>query len=352
MNKDLKIAKVHTGKRLLSVLFDYISIIAGAVILYFVLLYTFFTPIFNYTGKSNEAKIVENQYGLNYGSVEDYEVYEKVTQDFYFVYYPNEIKASVNKSYGTNYSIEHIYNVVVLRLPDIPTYDNYSTEFFEYVINSDGTFAVNKVAIKKQGLSGPTYEKNMRDIFYSTYKNLKGYLSDFNKEYHSLAYDVQLYELISRIVGTTLSASVFYIIIPLINKNGSTIFEKHYDIGHVKGNNGYRIGPVKVILRAIINLALPVLGVIMMSTYSIVIFTAFYLFINNLIYIFNKNNRDLADLVLNIDSCFVSESSIFKNRLEEKEYENSDEFKQIEEMSFVDRLSEIKPINDKKENEK
>ena len=45
-------------------------------------------------------------------------------QHFYLVDCPEEIKAEVNKNYGTNYSITHIYNVVVLLLPDQPTIEN------------------------------------------------------------------------------------------------------------------------------------------------------------------------------------------------------------------------------------
>lgn len=350
MNKDLKIAKVHPGKRLLSVLLDYISIAIGAISLYFLLLYAFFTPVFDYQNKTSQANVYENQYGLNYGSVEDYQVYESVIQDFYLNKYPEEIKKSVNDHYKTNYSIVHIYNVTVLRLPDVPTYDNYGTEFFEYVINSDGTFAVDQIAIKKQGLGGPTYEKNMRDIFYTTYKNLKSMLAEYNSTYGSLVHDKAIYELISRISALSVSCIVFYIVIPLTNKNGSTLFEKRYDIGHVKGKNGYAIKPLTIVLRMFTNLFIPALGIVLLTNYSIILLTIFYLFINNLIFLFNKSNRDIGDLILNIDCCFVSESLIFKNRKEEKEYENSDEYKIIDEMSFIERLSDIKPINNKEEN--
>lgn len=350
MNKDLKIAKVHSGKRLLSVLFDYLSIILGAVLMYFLLLYAFFTPAFGYHQKTQQAKNYENQYSLNYGEVEDYDKYEKVIQDFYFTYYPEEIKKTINDYYGTDYSIVHIYNVTVLRLPDVPTIENYSTEFFEYVIRPDGSFSVDEIALKKQGLGGPTYEKNMRDIFYSTYENLKGYLADYHKDYGKLTNDIGLYQSISRIISVSLSCIVFYIVVPFINKHGATLFEKVYDIGHVRGKNGYSVKPYMIVLRAVINLLIPAVGVILLSRYSVILMTIFFLFINNLIFIFNKNNRDLADLILNLDACSVSESLIFKNRKKEKEYEESDEFKKIEEMTFIERLSGIKPISDKKEN--
>lgn len=350
MNKDLKIAKPHSGKRLLSVLFDYLSIALGSILVYFLLLFSFFTPAFGYMNKVNAAKTYEKQYNLNLGEVEDYDKYEKVIQDFYFTYYPEEIKKTVNDNYKTDYSIVHIYNVMVLRLPDRPTIENYSTEFFEYIINPDGTFAVDEIAIKKQGLSGPTYEKNMRDIFYSTYENLKGYLADYHPDYNKVTSDIKLYESISRIISICLSSIIFYIVIPLINKNGATLFEKVYDIGHVRGKNGYSIKPYMIILRAVINLTIPVIGIILFSKYSVILMTLFFIFINNLIFIFNKNNRDLSDLIINMDTCIVSESLIFKNRKKEKEYEESDEFKKIEEMTFIERLKEIKPITDKKEN--
>ena len=344
MIKSLRVENASTGKRLLSVLFDVLSLAVLSIALFFTFLYAVMNPINKYTYHKNYSRQIEDEYGLNLKSGLTYDNYEKVLQHFYLVDCPEEIKAEVNKNYGTNYSITHIYNVVVLLLPDQPTIENYQNDYFSYKIDADGNFLVDELAVLVEGHSGPVYEKNMRDLFYNSYIKLKEMLASYRSDYGFSVLMIQTSELVSRIVSISLAFTVLYIIIPLINKNGATLFEKLYHIGHVNYSSGYSMPKYKIVLSALINYSLPILGFVIFTKYSIVLISILYFFLNNLVMVLNGDNRNISELILRTLSINIDNSLVFKNRKEEKEYENSDENKVVTEQEFLDKLEATKSV--------
>ena len=349
MIKSLRVENASTGKRLLTILFDMLSWAIITVAVYFAILYSVMNPIFKYSYNKNYYKQVEAEYGLNLPVGLAYDKYEAVLQHFYLIDYPEEIKKEINEHYGTNYSIVHIYNVVVLQLPDIPTIDKYQTEFYAYKMDSEGHFLVDELAVLAEGHSGPVYEKTMRDLFYTSYSRLNTMLASYHHDYGQAIKNINTSELISRSVSISLSFVVLFVIVPLINKHGSTVFEKVYRIGHVNYSSGYSVSKYKIVLEALVNNALVILGLIIFNRYSIILISVLFFFINIVTMLLSHDNRNIGELLFKTLTINIDNSLIFDNRKEEKEYEGSDDNKVVTEEEFLNKLESIKNISSSEE---
>lgn len=345
--KSLNINKPIVSHQILGSLINLGAIIVSTIALYFVLLFSFCVPFGGYFSNNNIVNQYEtaNNLRLNYG--ETYQTYEKVVKEFYFEKYPEEIKDSYNNIYKKDFTITHIYNIKVLNLPLNPTTSNFSTTYYQYVANADGTFKVDELALRIVG-SGTNYERNMSDLFYSSYNNLKTIGLTYEKPYGDAFKTNQLNENIIRTVSLAASIIVFEIILPLIMKNGSNVFDKIFKVGKVEYRNGYKLRTYKIILKAILRSILPCIGIYFATTYSIVLLIALPIFANFMTLILTKENRDIFDKLLGIDSCDLEQSLIFKNKEEETEYFKKEENKVIDDKEFLGKLTKVNDINVKK----
>ena len=166
MNKNIRVQEAQINHKLFAFLYDLAILFATTIALYFVILYGVFASSFNYLDNKSKIEAIETQYNLNIEEGLDYTVYEEVLLDFYFNQYPEQIKNQFNQYYNKDYSITHVYNVVVLRLNDDPTYESYKTDYYSYVQDNSGNFNPDIMAVKVEG-SGKTYEKNEEIYFIS-----------------------------------------------------------------------------------------------------------------------------------------------------------------------------------------
>ena len=343
MDRKIRIQEAQVNHKLFSFLYDLLVLCGTTVILYFIILYSVFGLFFNHVSNSNKINEIENTYNLNLEQGLDYSEYEKVLIDFYFVKYPEEIKNQFNDYYSKDYSITHVYNVVVCKLNDEPSFDNYKTDYFSYIQDDSGKFNPDLLAIKVEG-SGKVYEKNMSDLFYGSYSRLKDLLETYNEEYRTLVVKDFNQKAISRGVAFGISLVVFYLIIPLTNKNGATLFEKKYKLAHVNAKDGYLVKKHKIILRPFVYYLIPFISLLVWTKNSMIIVLLGYLFINCLLLIFSKNNLDLSERFLYMTTCSVEESLLFENEKDEIAYFNSAEGKKIEDPDYLNKLSGAKEI--------
>ena len=320
MDKRVRIEKGYILYHIFSYLIDLLFICIGTLSLYFVSIYGIFNTGFNYNQNKESINNILIDYDLNYESGLEYTKYEEVIQDFYFNKYDEEIVRDFKKTYNLDYTIIHIYNCLVLGLPTEATLDTYKTSYFEYVQNDDKSFNYDLIAKKIDG-NGKNYEKNMSDLFYTSYNNLKELIKEYNLEYRNAYVLNYWYEVISRAIGSIVSIGVFYLIIPLLNKERSTLGEKIFNLGHVNSRNGYQVNVFKVILRPIILFVIPIFGIIFFSKYSFIILTIGLLFLNLLFMILSPSNKDIPEILLKIEIINVKESLIFKSKEEEKAFE-------------------------------
>lgn len=353
MKQTSRVSLAQTNHKLCAFIFDSVSLFLSTLLLYFVILYGVFATCFHYVDHQNEMKDIEIQYRLNFDNSHSYEEYEEILQEFYFEKYPEEIKQNFNDYYETNYSIIHIYNISVLNLPSVASYNEYKTDYYQYVQNDDGTYNVDVLAVKILG-SGRVYEQNMHDLFYNSYIELPGLLRIFHPTYNEIIVTNETYLMISRSIAFVLSFIIFFVIIPLTNKYGCTLFERIYKITLVRKKNGYLPKKGILILKSIIYYLIPFVGVILGTRNSLIILSLGFLFINFLMIILSKENKDLSEKILRIYTVSIDESLLFKNSTEEKEYFDSPEGKKLLEPDTLEKLSSIKEIhvienpNDKK----
>lgn len=343
MNKNIRVQEAQINHKLFAFLYDLFILLASSIALYFIILYGVFATSFNYVSNKNKIVEIENSYNLNLEEGLDYKEYETVLKDFYFNKYPNQIKDQFNTYYNKDYTITHVYNIVVLRLNDTPTYESYKNDYYAYVQDENGNFNPDILAIKVEG-SGKTYEKNMRDMYYNSYDNLKELLELYNDEYRKLVIKDFNAKAISRGGAFGISLLIFYFIIPLSNKNGATLCEKFYKLSHVNSKDGYLVKKYKIIIRPFIYYLIPFIAVLLGSKNAIVIILLGYLFINFLLLLFSKNNLDFGDRLLKMTTCSIDESLLFKNEEEEIEYFKSEEGKKIEDPEYLEKLSNMKDI--------
>lgn len=344
MDKSVRIQQGMLGHRLAAFLLDLSTIVVSTLVLYLIILYAVFATCFNYVGNQNRIKEIEEHYVLNLASGLDYKEYEIVLQNFYFNEYKDEIVSNFKEIYDKEYTITHIYNCVVLRLNMEPTYENYKTEYFKYIQKDDGSFDVDSLALKIDG-SGDVYKKNMHDIFYNAYVDLKTLLKEYNEEYEILILDNFSYETWSRTIAFIISACLIYVFVPLKNKEGASLFEKIFKLGNVDSKTGYLLTKKKIILRPVVYYLIPLFAIMVGSNYSIIIFGIGYIFINLLMLLFSNDNADLANKLIKIESVSIEESLLFENSEDEKAFMESPEGQQIDDIDYLNRLSEIKKVN-------
>lgn len=343
MHKSARIQTALLNNRIFASLLDILSLVISSLVIYFIMLYTLFA-CFGYVGMKRDAKAIEVEYNLDLGANEDFEVYEAAIQDIYFNKYPDEMVKYYKEQYGDTYSITHIYNIVILRLPSNPTYDNYKSDYYQYVQKADGTFDVDTLAIPVEGY-GDYYERNLQSLFYSGYKRMDELVEEFNPEYLELNTTMYAYEVYSRIIGFVISFIVLFVVIPYKTKECQTIFMKKFDLAYVDNKTGYFLKKRKIVWRYLICFILPFVGFMFATKYSIIILGIGYLLLDHLLMLFNKNNINISDKILAIETCKLSESLLFDDKKAETLYFESEEGKKVMDTSFLEKLQAAEEIN-------
>ena len=339
MNNSVLLEKANLGKRLLAYGLDILSTLISTIILYFIVLYSIFSGM-GYISNSHKINEYNVQYNLDYRFGEGYKTYKEVIDKFYFEYFKDDILNDFNVG-DKKISIEHIYNVVILNLPENPTHEINSNGLYEYQSNPDGSYNVDVIAKQING-NGPYFEKNLEDLFYYKYTKLPALLRKYTPDYDKCFRDNSLYEDISRVIALSTSVIVFYIVIPFINKKSSTLSEKYVKIGYANNKDCLAISNYKVFLRPVIYYTLPIIGVYFFTAYSIVCLSILPFFINLIVMLLNHENKDMYEIFTKVTACDLETSNIFESEIEKNEFMKSE---QIEDENYLNRLKEVTQIN-------
>jgi len=345
MKQELRVITAGKGNKFKASMLDLLVCAAAIVALYFAILYGIFGTAFNYFGNEKTQNEIFHKYELDLPSGLTYDKYESAIQNFYFTYYPEQTLKSVQSIYPSIVTITHAYNVTVLQLPVNPTSASYSSDFYEYYQNSDGTFDVNRLGIKKSGKSGDYYEKNLRDMFYTSYTELPTLLYNFNEEYRTAKTNVDFDRSISRVSAGVICCFIFYVLIPLLKLYDSTLFEAIFDVGRCNHKNGYKEKKYKVLIRAAVIVILPIIGLVLFDKYSIVLLIAAPLFLNYMIMLFSSEGREMAEFFTFSMSFKMSESEIYSSKGEEIVYSRKEENMIVNDKEFLEKLENSDEIN-------
>ena len=342
MHKSARIQPALLSHRLMAGLLDILTLFVFSLGLYFILLYTVFS-IFGYLKMSDRIAEIEEEYNLKLPEGEDYKTYEEAIKDIYFNHYSNEIVKQYKDNYGKDYSITHIYNIVILRLPAEPTFDNYKTDFYQYTQKSDGTFDVDSLAVKVEG-SGINYDRSIQSLFHSGYKRMSRLVENYNEEYFNLNAATYSHECYARLISFIISFILLFIVIPFKNEVYQTFWMKKYDLAYVSYKTGYNLKRSKVLFRYILSFILPLVGFVIATKYSIVILILGYFMIDNLLMLFSNENLNIADRFLKIETCKHSDSLLFDDKKDEEAFLASEEGKKVTDIAYVKKLEEAEEI--------
>ncbi len=345
-NFNARIERVEPNKRILAFILDVVSVALLTLVFYFASFNLIFKPIFRFDSYDKIRKNILETYSITLTNNDDYSKYESVIKDFYFIYYPDEIKENFNAAYNKSFSIIHIYNIKVLNLVEDPN-DGSSTsynDYFAYYQNEDGTYDTEKIGYERNHLETKNYYRYMKEIFKTSYDQLPSYLSIFNKNYQEAILHVKYTEFSSRVSSFLLAIIILYIAIPFILKDKVTIFEKIFNIVYINKKDGYYVKTYKVLLRPLIYFVLPLVGIIYFSLAYFVILGIGPLFVNALLIIFSSRNDDLYNRILQVTAANKNESIIFKNKKEEENYE-SEHPTMVDDPSFLGSLQSISSIS-------
>lgn len=340
MKNSLLVEKSNIGKRLLAYAIDIVSVILSTLVLFFIILYGVFGTGFNYIGNNKAIEEKSEEYNLTLRYGEDYKKYEEVVKEFYFVHFKDEIIKDYSGENKT-YSIEYIYNVVVLRLPETPTTEYNSTSLYRYKVNSDGSYALDILGEQVEG-SGAYFERSLMDLFYQSYETLPSILRRYDSSFDKCFLDNAMYEGISRVIAFVISVLIFYILIPYINKHGATLSEKYLKIGYVNTNNYLSIKKYKIALRPLIYYLLPALTMYAFTGAGVVILGVVPLFINFVVVLLSKENKDLFEIFTKVMASDLESSNIFDNQKEADEFMKQEK---IDDIDFCENLKSIDEIN-------
>lgn len=351
MFKDIKITSASVSKRLLAWCLDFFILIVGYIALYFTVAYAIFGTGFNYVNNSNYIDDVRTSLNLKIKEGEDYRIYEEVINEFYFVIYPNEIKAMYDDYYNADYTIEHIYNIQVLSLPEKPTPEYHANDMFTYKQNEDGTFNVDVLGVVLPELDGYNHDKNMSDYYHHEYSQLDNLVVQFDPVYAKAINNNLHYESISRVSALFLSVVIFYIVIPLTNKHGNTIGENLCHLAHVDSSTGYNVKRYKICLRPLVYFFVPLVFIYFASNPVFYVLSIFFEFLSLISMLIGENHLDFADKLLKMQTVDADDSLIFVSEEEEEVYATSEQFKDVKDEEFLDKLSNIKTLNFSSEKE-
>lgn len=333
--QNYEIERPTLGRTLLASFLNALFVLTGALLGYFAICY----PSMALAPSTRDAKVrsdsLKESLSLNLPANLDYKNYEKVVQDFYFVSYPKEIVDVYGKAYG-DLSIEALYNIRVLALPEHPTSSNYSTAYFSYSLNDDGSVNQDVVGTIKPDLNERGIN-DVEDLFHTAYKTLFAMLPNVSSEYAN-DYLLLLRATQASILSSySLSYVVFLGVLPQIFKNRAHLGQKVLGLS-TADKDGYLLERWRPLLKALLGYPLPFLALWLSNAYSIVLLLVLPYFIDLLFAILSSKKLPLLEAILGIDVIDEKKSVVYKDELI-KEIEGSHLLGAYEDPDYVGRLS-------------
>jgi hypothetical protein len=332
------------SKGLLSSFINAFSIAALALIFYFGVCY----PIMNATpyadAMSLRAQKME-EYDLNLPDNLSYKEYQTPVESFYFDDFPAEILDFYDAQVSVPYSsIAYLYNVNVCGLPSKPSLTDYSTDFFAYVLNEDGTVNVDVKALVKADSLNPTGLSNLADIYRTAYGGLPSLLEETSSEYGSALSLIRQCEGLSRLASIGVAFLLIELVFPSLNKENAPVGEKILRLGYAD-KSLFRLRRWKLPLRCLLFGAPCLLGAYWLNAYSVALLWVMPLFFNALCLLFGKDNQSIPDKILGIASFDARTSRIYKDEIEKEDAERR-ALASYEDEDYIDLLSRTEKTKD------
>lgn len=306
------------SKRLLASFINIAALVGLTYIAYYGIARPSFINRDDYSSATTIVKDANERYDFSIKiNQTPYTVYSKPVDSFYFDDFPRELESFYKTNYDYDWSIYKIYAVEVCRLPESPSPSDYSTDYFSYALNSDGSVnteakPIINASLNKTGLS------DLRDIYWNAYETLPTFYGAIVPEYSEALSTIKSIEGIARLYSFAFSVGIIYLLLPLFLRNNSTIGEKIFKIGY-SNVRGYQISPLQIILKACLVYALPSVALFYQNMYTIMFLMVAPAFLNLLITLLSSNHVGLLDAVSFERAVDLQESHIYKNQDQEED---------------------------------
>jgi hypothetical protein len=332
------------SKGLLSSFINAFFIAVLAAVFYFGVCY----PSMNATPYADAISLRERkneEYDLNLADNLAYKEYQTPVESFYFDDFPSAILDIYDAHVSVPYSsIAHLYNVNVCGLPSKPSSTDYSTDFFAYVLNEDGTVNVDVKALVKADSLNPTGLSNLADIYRTAYGKLPSLLEETSPEYGAALSLIRQSEGTSRLASIGAAFLLVELAFPSLNKENAPVGEKILRLGYAD-KSLFRLHRWKLPLRCLLFSAPCLLGAYSLNAYSVALLWVMPLFFNALCLLFGKDNQSIPDKILGIVSFDVEASRIYKDEIEKEDAEWR-ALASYEDEDYIDLLSRTEKTKD------
>jgi hypothetical protein len=348
VNHEIERPLVYKG--LLASLVNYAVVLLGTLLLFYAICYPVYTHNADYAKANDYLTNLKEENNLNLNDHQSYDAYQQVLRKIYFETYPSEIVTYENQANSEEHSIYYYYNTLVCGLPTDPTPSNYSTSYFAYATNEDGSINVDVEALMNDSLSERGYE-DVRDLFYSSYHHLLDLISGFDETLATSRAYLFTVERDARLAAYLLSCLVYWLILPACRPHGDLVGEKLFKIGYTK-TNGYMAKRWRFVLKNALQIPFPSLLMIYFSPYSLALAVIAPWFLSMLLYLlFSKNHQSLPELLSGLLEVDSVKTDFYHDALEKADFENR-ALGEFQDPDYTVKLSntETLDVTDKKDN--
>ena len=309
-------AQVDNLPAFVAALINYAFVIVLTLVLFFAVSFPIMRNDANYLKNEKIVLDTKEQYSLTLPQTGYTNEKMDVLQGFYLNSFKDAIKNDYNEQRGTNYSIEHIYNVVVYQLPAEPTPTDYSTTYFSYLLDDKGIPMVDVLGKSKYDELGKRGQEDLQGIIQSAYSRLNTLTQAYAPGYKQAVDYCMDYESIARVIPYGVALAIVFILLPIIFKHGASLGEKIMHLGYANKRSGYSVSFWKLPVRAVLYGALATVGVYMFYPHFVLIFCVFPYFLNALYRLFSYGRRGLIEKFLFMVPVDTRYEKIYRNEAE------------------------------------
>ena len=378
MNEILKVEKAETFRSLFAAFIDALFVIALGVVFFF----GAYQPLFkattslgtapDYIVSVRKVESTDDKHGYNL-DLEEGLTYDKYVLEakYFFEYHAEKITThyyetalkdnSVPEEYKERFKdLELIYNYIFLGLDyrALATEEtSYSNNYFIYKFDNEN----NRFVWEEYAIDNPrTEELNERgiaereDYVYYSYNNLDNILHRIDPDYVTANQDINLFTNICTFLSSFTSILILYILIPACFKTHQTLGKKIFGYGYINTKNGKTISYYKILLKTLMGMVLPLIGMYFCTIYTVIMLVVFPYFINLIYYLLKAKDYDILDKILRMKLINVKDSLMFENDAAEIDYLKNEDLSEYDdaEKDYTDMLSRLSTLDFKSIEEK
>ena len=297
-------------------LINYGLVAVLTVVLFFAVSFPIMRNDGNYLKQEAVSQSVLEKYSLNYPESGKTDEKTEALIHFYLDCFPNEIARDFNKERETDYSIQHIFNILVYQLPENPSPSDYQTTYFSYLLDEHGIPLVDSLGYARIDELGSRGLEDLAGIIQSAYARLLVLAGEYVDGYKYAVNYCLNYESVARIIPYWASVFIALFILPLFFRNGASLGEKIMHLGYANKRTGYSVSLWKLPLKALLYGSFATMAAYLFYPHFVLIFAVFPYFLNALYRLFSDARRGVIEKFLFMIPVDLRIEKLYRNEAE------------------------------------